>query len=108
MREQGRARGGGGSREASIAAGSQIGCFARNRFGRRGGGSTLTWPASGAGGARRDDARLGDRRGRQRGAVSTSTGSGSGVIVPGTGLYLNNMLGEYDLSRPAAARRGRG
>ncbi len=30
-------------------------------------------------------------------AVSTSTGSGSGVIVPGTGLYLNNMLGEYDL-----------
>ena len=30
-------------------------------------------------------------------AVSTSTGSGSGVIVPGTGIYLNNMLGEYDL-----------
>lgn len=30
-------------------------------------------------------------------SVSTSTGSGSGVIVPGTGIYLNNMLGEYDL-----------
>ena len=30
-------------------------------------------------------------------ALSTSTGSGSGVIVPGTGIYLNNMLGEYDL-----------
>ncbi len=30
-------------------------------------------------------------------AVSTSTGSGSGVIVPGTGVYLNNMLGEADL-----------
>jgi gamma-glutamyltranspeptidase/glutathione hydrolase len=30
-------------------------------------------------------------------SLSTSTGSGSGVIVPGTGIYLNNMLGEYDL-----------
>ena len=30
-------------------------------------------------------------------ALSTSTGSGSGVFVPGTGIYLNNMLGEYDL-----------
>jgi gamma-glutamyltranspeptidase / glutathione hydrolase len=30
-------------------------------------------------------------------AVSMSTGSGSGVIVPGTGIYLNNMLGEPDL-----------
>ena len=30
-------------------------------------------------------------------SVSTSTGSGSGVIVPGTGIYLNNMLGEFDL-----------
>ena len=30
-------------------------------------------------------------------SVSTSTGSGSGVIVPGTGIYMNNMLGEYDL-----------
>jgi gamma-glutamyltranspeptidase/glutathione hydrolase len=30
-------------------------------------------------------------------SLSTSTGSGSGVIVPGTGIYMNNMLGEYDL-----------
>jgi gamma-glutamyltranspeptidase/glutathione hydrolase len=30
-------------------------------------------------------------------SFSSSTGSGSGVIVPGTGIYLNNMLGEYDL-----------
>jgi gamma-glutamyltranspeptidase/glutathione hydrolase len=30
-------------------------------------------------------------------SLSTSTGSGSGVIVPGTGIYLNNMLGETDL-----------
>ncbi|MBV8079545.1 MAG: gamma-glutamyltransferase, partial [Actinobacteria bacterium] len=40
-------------------------------------------------------------------SVSTSTGSGSGVIVPGTGIYLNNMLGEYDLhtGRPVPAGR---
>jgi len=40
-------------------------------------------------------------------SVSTSTGSGSGVIVPGTGVYLNNMLGEYDLvgGRPTPAGR---
>ncbi|HZU20068.1 MAG TPA: gamma-glutamyltransferase [Gaiellaceae bacterium] len=30
-------------------------------------------------------------------SISSSTGSGSGVIVPGTGIHLNNMLGEYDL-----------
>jgi gamma-glutamyltranspeptidase / glutathione hydrolase len=40
-------------------------------------------------------------------SLSTSTGSGSGVIVPGTGVYLNNMLGEYDLAtgRPLPAGR---
>ncbi|MEI8105045.1 MAG: gamma-glutamyltransferase [Actinomycetes bacterium] len=31
-------------------------------------------------------------------SLSMSTGSGSGVIVPGTGIYLNNMLGEADLN----------
>ena len=39
-------------------------------------------------------------------SLSSSTGSGSGVIVPGTGVHLNNMLGEYDLvsgPRPPAA-----
>ncbi len=30
-------------------------------------------------------------------SLSCSTGSGSGVVVPGTGIYLNNMLGEFDL-----------
>jgi gamma-glutamyltranspeptidase / glutathione hydrolase len=30
-------------------------------------------------------------------SLSSSTGSGSGVIVPGTAIQLNNMLGEYDL-----------
>jgi gamma-glutamyltranspeptidase/glutathione hydrolase len=36
-------------------------------------------------------------------SLSASLGSGSGVVVPGTGVHLNNMLGELDLagaSRP--------
>ena len=35
-------------------------------------------------------------------ALTISTGSGSGVVVPGTGINLNNMLGEFDLPRPPA------
>jgi gamma-glutamyltranspeptidase/glutathione hydrolase len=30
--------------------------------------------------------------------VTCSNGSGSGVVVPGTGMHLNNMLGEQDLN----------
>ena len=40
-------------------------------------------------------------------ALTASTGSGSGVVVPGTGIHLNNMLGEFDLV-PAGARRAPG
>jgi gamma-glutamyltranspeptidase/glutathione hydrolase len=40
-------------------------------------------------------------------SLSASTGSGSGVVVPGTGIHLNNMLGEYDLAGGLAARPGR-
>jgi gamma-glutamyltranspeptidase / glutathione hydrolase len=40
-------------------------------------------------------------------SLSSSTGSGSGVIVPGTGIHLNNMLGEYDLVAGAPASSGR-
>jgi gamma-glutamyltranspeptidase/glutathione hydrolase len=39
-------------------------------------------------------------------SLTASLGSGSGVVVPGTGIHLNNMLGEYDLAlgneRPGA------
>jgi gamma-glutamyltranspeptidase/glutathione hydrolase len=39
-------------------------------------------------------------------SLSASTGSGSGVVVPGTGIHMNNMLGEADLAagprRPGA------
>ena len=31
-------------------------------------------------------------------SVTCSAGSSSGVIVPGTGVHLNNMLGEHDLN----------
>jgi gamma-glutamyltranspeptidase / glutathione hydrolase len=31
-------------------------------------------------------------------SVTCSNGSGSGVVVPGTGVHLNNMLGEQDLN----------
>src|SRR5205814_5341096 len=31
-------------------------------------------------------------------SLTASLGAGSGVIVPGTGIHLNNMLGEYDLA----------
>jgi gamma-glutamyltranspeptidase/glutathione hydrolase len=37
-------------------------------------------------------------------SLSCSLGSGSGVVVPGTGIHLNNMLGEKDLI--ASARPG--
>lgn len=40
-------------------------------------------------------------------SLTASTGSGSGVVVPGTGIHLNNMLGEFDLI-PAGARRAPG
>jgi len=43
-------------------------------------------------------------------ALTASTGAGSGVVVPGTGIHLNNMLGEFDLPKPprAAARLSSG
>jgi gamma-glutamyltranspeptidase/glutathione hydrolase len=31
-------------------------------------------------------------------SLTASTGSGSGCVVPGTGIHLNNMIGEYDLN----------
>jgi gamma-glutamyltranspeptidase/glutathione hydrolase len=31
-------------------------------------------------------------------SLSCSLGAGSGVVIPGTGLFLNNMLGEHDLA----------
>jgi gamma-glutamyltranspeptidase / glutathione hydrolase len=38
-------------------------------------------------------------------SMTASTGAGSGVVVPGTGIQLNNMLGEYDLNPPGTDGR---
>lgn len=38
-------------------------------------------------------------------SLSSSTGCGSGVFVPGTGIQLNNMLGETDLNPAGAPSR---
>jgi len=40
-------------------------------------------------------------------SLSASTGSGSGIIVPGTAIHVNNMLGEYDLVAAGPAEPGR-
>jgi gamma-glutamyltranspeptidase/glutathione hydrolase len=40
-------------------------------------------------------------------SLSASTGTGSGFVVPGTGIHLNNMLGESDLATPGAPVPGR-
>jgi gamma-glutamyltranspeptidase / glutathione hydrolase len=40
-------------------------------------------------------------------SLSASTGCGSGVIVPGTGIHMNNMLGEEDLN-PGGRERSPG
>jgi gamma-glutamyltranspeptidase / glutathione hydrolase len=39
-------------------------------------------------------------------SLTASTGSGAGVIVPGTGIHLNNMLGEYDLNPIGPRKQG--
>src|SRR6185503_553812 len=31
-------------------------------------------------------------------SVTCSNGEGAGIVVPGTGIHLNNMLGEHDLN----------
>ena len=61
-------------------------------------------------GARQASPRLRARPGRRTSRSSTSGETrprsrprriaGSGVIVPGTGIHMNNMLGEYDLNPP--------
>lgn len=42
---------------------------------------------------------------RNAASLTASTGSGSGVIVPGTGIQLNNMLGEFDLAATGGTPR---
>ena len=97
MREQARARGGTFSRDlhrgglAARLLSPQELRAARRRIARRLAGRTEPVPAGGT-----THVSAVDVDGNAA-SLSTSTGSGSGVIVPGTGIYLNNMLGEHDL-----------
>jgi gamma-glutamyltranspeptidase/glutathione hydrolase len=107
MREQTRARGGSFSRDlhrgglaSRLLSAAELGDAPR-RIEARTAGSREPAPAGGTTHVSAVDAD------GNAASLSTSTGSGSGVIVPGTGIYLNNMLGEYDLvgGRPVAAGR---
>ena len=53
-----------------------------------------SWPR---GSARRPTSRVLDADGWAC-AVTTTNGEGSGIVVPGTGIHVNNMMGEQDLS----------
>jgi gamma-glutamyltranspeptidase/glutathione hydrolase len=106
MREQDRARGGSFGRDlhrgglaTRLLSPASLGAAKRRISRRRAGVAQLVSP----GGTTHVSAVDGDGNAA---AVSTSTGSGSGVIVPGTGIYLNNMLGEPDLVGGAAPRAG--
>jgi len=95
MREQTRARGGDftrGLRRGGMARRLLASSSLREALGRIGeSGAREPAPAGGT-----THVSVIDGEGNAA-SLSTSTGSGSGVIVPGTGVYLNNMLGEYDL-----------
>jgi len=97
MREQGRARAGGfdsalyrGGLERRLHAGEGE---ALERIARGESGVREPAPAGGT-----THISVVDGRGNAA-ALTISTGSGSGVIVPGTGVQLNNMIGEFDLPR---------
>jgi gamma-glutamyltranspeptidase/glutathione hydrolase len=106
MREQGRARGGsfGGDLHRGGLAGRLLSPAslraAQRRIARR---HTSPVELASPGGTTHVSAVDADGNAA---ALSSSTGSGSGVIVPGTGIYLNNMLGEPDLVGGAAPRPG--
>jgi gamma-glutamyltranspeptidase/glutathione hydrolase len=53
--------------------------------------------------ARLDHAHLGARRRRLGVRGDVHQRRGLGVVVPGTGIHLNNMMGEEDLSRSASS-----
>jgi len=98
MREQTRARGGrfgtdlyrGGLVRRLYAAESIAAAAGRIRSGERG-------RAEAAGVTGTTHISVVDADGNAA-SLTASNGSGSGVVVPGTGIHMNNMLGEYDLN----------
>jgi len=106
MREQDRARGGSFARDlhrgglaARLLAPASLRAAGRRIARRREGALQLASPGG------TTHVSVVDADGNAA-ALSTSTGSGSGVIVPGTGIYLNNMLGEPDLVSGRTPRPG--
>ena len=98
MREQTRARGGSfgsdlyrGGLARRLCADDAV-TAAVERIRRREDGRPEPAPASGT-----THISVVDARGNAA-SLTASNGSGSGVMVPGTGIHLNNMLGEYDLN----------
>ena len=68
---------------------------ARIDGGRRSGSAGLDGPADRAGST--THVSVLDRNGNAA-SITCSNGTGSGLVVPGTGVHLNNMLGEEDLN----------
>jgi gamma-glutamyltranspeptidase / glutathione hydrolase len=104
MREQGRARGG------SFARDLQRGGLARRLYDEANVQAAVQRVRAGLAGAEESGERgtthisVVDAAGNAA-SLTSSTGSGSGVIVPGTGINLNNMLGEHDLNPAGAEAR---
>ena len=105
MREQLRARG--GSFAADLYRGGLPGRLysddnvraALRRIEARGGGSSEPPGAPGT-----THIAVVDERSNAA-SMTASIGSGSGIVVPGTGIHTNNMLGEYDLNPPGTRAR---
>jgi gamma-glutamyltranspeptidase / glutathione hydrolase len=104
MREQGRAR------EGSFVHELYRGGLARRLYGEANVRAALRRVRAGLAGVAEAEERgtthiaVVDAAGNAA-SMTASTGSGSGVIVPGTGVHMNNMLGEYDLNPAGGAAR---
>ena len=104
MREQERARGG------AFATGLHRGGLARRLLSEESVAAAVERIEAGEDAAREPAGAPGtthvsvvDERGNAA-SLTASTGAGSGVFVPGTGLQLNNMLGEPDLNPQGRTR----